>query len=163
MLGPPGAQPHPQPNLQTQKLSTTGAQVKRYGVVVVVVVVVVAVVVVVVVAGDEPPPPPLLLFDNARTPNAITTPAPTSQINGGSLSAWACFTPAADPGASGPISADIAGNGAIAKAALTTVEISALFTLSSPFLGILFQLFTIRNIKGQLDNPPLALTRIPDS
>jgi hypothetical protein len=107
--------------------------------------------VVVVVAT---PPPPLLLFDNARIPNAITTPAPTSQSKGGSLSAWACFTPAADPGARGPVSADIAGNGAIAIAALEIIEISAFFTLSSPFLGILFHLFTIRNLEGQLDIPP---------
>jgi hypothetical protein len=92
------------------------------------------VVVVVVVVGA--PPPPLLLFDNARTPKAITTPAPTSHSKGGSLSVWACFTPAAAPGDKGPVSADIAGNGAMTSAALAITEISAFLTLSSPILGI---------------------------
>jgi hypothetical protein len=120
-------------------------------------------VVVVVVVGAGAPPPPLLLLLKARIPSAITTPAPTNQSKGGSLSAWACFTPAAHPGARGPVSADIAGSGAIAIAALTIMEISALFTLSSPFLGILFHLFTIHNLEGQLDIPLLAATRIPDT
>ena len=93
------------------------------------------VVVVVVVVGDGVGvAPPLLLFDRARTPNAITTPAPTNQSNGGVLSLpWACFTPAAPPGANGPVSADIAGSGAITIAALTHKEINVLFTLSSLF------------------------------
>ena len=115
---PPG---HPNPNLVT---STHRAEFRLRGH---------PPVVVVVGGGGVPPPPPLLLLDKIRMPNAMTTPAPTSQSNGGSLSPCACFTPAADPGARGPVSADIAGNGPITIAALTSIEISALFTLSSLF------------------------------
>ena len=95
-------------------------------------------VVVVVATATGGPPPPLLLLDRIRIPIAMTTPAPTSQSNGGSsLSFWACFIPAAVPEGRGPVSADNAGNGPITIAALTSSEISALFTLSSPFWVIL--------------------------
>lgn len=92
-------------------------------------------VVVVVVAGACVTPPPLLLFDRIRMPSAMATPAPTHKSNGGLLSPCACFTPAAPPGARGPVSADIAGNGAMAIVALTSIEISALFT-SDPLFWV---------------------------
>lgn len=115
----------------------------------VVVVVVLGVLGVTGVTGAVPPPPPSLLFDRIKIPKAITTPAPTSQINGGSVTPWACFTPAAAPGANGPVSADIAGNDPKTIAALTRIERSAFFTLSSPSCWVILLRCTIVKDGGQ--------------
>jgi hypothetical protein len=56
-----------------------------------------------------------------------------------SLAPCACLTPAAGAAGNGPVSADIAGNGAITRAALTSIEIIDLFTLCSPSWVILLR------------------------
>jgi hypothetical protein len=56
-----------------------------------------------------------------------------------SLAPCACFTPAAGAAGNGPVSADIAGNGATIRAALTNIEIIDLFTLGSPSWVILLR------------------------
>ena len=83
----------------------------------------------------------LLLFDRTKIPSPITTPAPTNQSNGGlmSLAPCACLTPAAGAAGNGPVSADIAGSGAIIRAALTNIETIDLFTLCSPSWVILLR------------------------
>jgi len=101
----------------------------------------VEVVVVVVEGGVGTLPLLLLLFARTKMPSPITTPAPTNQSNGGfmSLAPCACLTPAAGAAGSGPVSADIAGNGAITRAALAIIEIIDLFTLCSPGWVILLR------------------------
>jgi len=88
----------------------------------------------------------LLLLAKIKIPSPMTTPAPTSQSTGGFESfPCACLTPAAGAAGSGPVSADIAGNGAIIRAALTTVEMSVLFTLCSPSWVILLRSLPLRD------------------
>ena len=53
-----------------------------------------------------------------------------------------------------PVSAAIAGSGPITIAALTSNEISAFFTLNSPFWVLLLLLFTIAKIDGQMEPTP---------
>ena len=110
--------------------------------------------VVVVVEGGAGTALLLLLFAKIKIPSPMTTPAPTSQSRGGLVVSvpCACLTPAAGAAGSGPVSADIAGNGAMTRAALTTVEIIDFFTLSSPDWVILLRsLPSHRNTVKQKD------------
>ena len=109
-----------------------------------------------VVAGAWVTAPPLLLFDRIRTPSAIARPAPTHKSNGGlsRLSPCASFTPATPPGARGPVSADIAGNGAMAIVALTENRNKRSFHPQLPFFGLFcYYILTINKIDGQLTSP----------
>lgn len=98
----------------------------------------------------------LSLFEKAKMPSPIRAPPPAIHHQTGMHGpppAWhfsppcACFTPAAPPGAIGPVdeaagreaavgeAADNAGNGAKTIATLTAAETSAFFTFRPSFFG----------------------------
>ena len=88
----------------------------------------------------------LSLFENAKIPSPMSAPPPAIHHQTGMHGpppAWhfsppcACFTPAAPPGAIGPVgeAACNPGNGAKTIATLTAAETSAFFTFRPSFFG----------------------------